>query len=54
MPSGRSSVLECVCVCAGFLQDILSYGRGGTPKFGVDVEDIQHITTRAFPFFNFF
>ena len=35
---GCQTMLECVCV-QGFIQ-ILSFGRGGTPKFSAEVEGV--------------
>ena len=38
---GSRGVLECVCVCVCRVSyRILSLGRGGTPKFGVDLEGV--------------
>ena len=40
MSSGGSGMLECVCVrVQGFIQ-AFEFGRGVTPKFGVDVEGV--------------
>ena len=39
---GGRNMLECVCVCR-VLYRILSFGRGRTPKFGVDVEGVYGI-----------
>ena len=36
---GGQGMLECVCVCRVSYR-ILSFGRGETPKFGVDVEGV--------------
>ena len=40
---GVRNMLECVCVVCRVLYRILSFGRGGTPKFGVDVEGVYGI-----------
>ena len=38
---GGRGILECVCVCLCRVSyRILSFGRGGTPTFGVDVEGV--------------
>ena len=37
-------MLECVCMCVCRVSYwILSFGRGGTPRFGVNVEVVYSI-----------
>ena len=37
---GDQDMLECVCVCVQDFKQNFGFGRGGTPKFGVDVEGV--------------